>query len=167
MLFLMQPGRLWAFAAKEHCILVQQGPQILFCKAALQQLSSQHVLMQGIIPPHAGAWLGISLFWSWWDSCWPISPDYCGPSAGQQTPLVHLPLLSVLHPLQICWGCNLSCYSWSLTDLLNHTWPSINPRDPPLVTGLQLDFLQLITTLWAQQFSQISSHFTVHLLPLH
>lgn len=31
--------------------LVPQDPQVIFCKAALQLASPQHVLVQGLIPP--------------------------------------------------------------------------------------------------------------------
>lgn len=34
---------------------------------------------------------------------------------------------------------------------------STRSQDTPLVTGLQVDFVPLITTCWAQSFSQFSS----------
>ncbi|PKU29846.1 rna-directed dna polymerase from mobile element jockey-like [Limosa lapponica baueri] len=51
----------------------------------------------------------------------------------------------------------------SLSKTLNSISLSIRPCGTPLVTGLQLDFVQLITTLWSQLFSQFSIHLTVHL----
>lgn len=44
---------------------------------------------------------------------------------------------------------------------------SINPWDPQRVAELQLDFVELVTTLWAQQLSQFSSHLSVHIIPIH
>jgi len=44
--------------------------------------------------------------------------------------------------------------------VLNRTGPSIDPWGTPLVTGLQLDFMLLITSLRARPFS----HFLVHLI---
>lgn len=40
---------------------------------------------------------------------------------------------------------------------------SIDPWSMPLVTGLQLGFMQLVPALSAEQFSQFSVHFPVHL----
>ncbi|KAK4806792.1 hypothetical protein QYF61_005588 [Mycteria americana] len=51
--------------------------------------------------------------------------------------------------------------SRSLMKMLNRTGPSIDPWATPLVTGIQLDFVPLIATLWAQPFSQFSIHLTV------
>lgn len=45
-----------------------------------------------------------------------------------------------------------------LMKTLNRTRPSVDPWGAALVTGLQLDFVPLITTLWAQLFSQFLNH---------
>jgi len=51
--------------------------------------------------------------------------------------------------------------SRSLMKMLNRTGPGIDPWGTPLVTGLQPDFMLLITMLWAQPFSQFSVHLAV------
>lgn len=50
-------------------------------------------------------------------------------------------------PLTMLWVC---------------TGPRIDPWATPLVTGLQVDFVPLITILWAHQFTQFCSWLTVH-----
>ena len=50
---------------------------------------------------------------------------------------------------------------------LNRIGPGIEPWHTPLVTGLQLDLMQLITTLWAWQLNYLSVHFTAHLSSLY
>lgn len=42
--------------------------------------------------------------------------------------------------------------------MLNSTEPRISPWDAPLVTGVQLNFVALITILWADQLRQFSIH---------
>jgi len=49
--------------------------------------------------------------------------------------------------------------------ILNSVGCSIHLWGTPLVTGLQLDFILLITTLRAQLFKQFSIHLTVQ--PIH
>lgn len=39
---------------------------------------------------------------------------------------------------------------------------STNPWGAPLVTGLHLNFMPPITNVWAWQFSQFSTHLTIH-----
>jgi len=51
--------------------------------------------------------------------------------------------------------------SRSLVKWLNGTGPSIDPWGTPLVTGLLLDFVLLITIVWAQSLSQFSIHLCV------
>lgn len=46
---------------------------------------------------------------------------------------------------------------------LDSTGPCIDPLDTPPVTGLQQDFVPLVTALWARPPGQISDHLTVHL----
>lgn len=46
--------------------------------------------------------------------------------------------------------------SRSLMSMLNRTGPRTSPLGTLLVTGLQLDFVPLITTLWVQSFSTFS-----------
>jgi len=46
--------------------------------------------------------------------------------------------------------------------MLNRTGPGIEPCGATLVTGLQLDFVPLMTTLPAQQFSRFAVTLTVH-----
>lgn len=47
--------------------------------------------------------------------------------------------------------------------ILNRTGPTIEPWGTQLVTGLQLDFMLLITTLWDYLFNQYSIHPIVQL----
>lgn len=49
--------------------------------------------------------------------------------------------------------------------VLNSVGPSINPSGILPVSGLQPDFVSLITTFWAWLFSQFSVHLTAH--PVH
>ena len=56
--------------------------------------------------------------------------------------------------------------SRSLMKVLNRTGPSIYSWGPLLVTGLQLDFVPLITTLWAWPFSQFSIHVSVCMISI-
>ena len=49
----------------------------------------------------------------------------------------------------------------SLMKMLNRIGPSIKPWGTPQVTGLQWDFVPLITTLWTRLFSHFSVHLTV------
>jgi len=46
-------------------------------------------------------------------------------------------------------------------DTLNSITASVEPWGELLVTGLRLNFVPLVTTLWAQLFSQYSIHLTV------
>lgn len=50
-----------------------------------------------------------------------------------------------------------------LMKILNNISLSIEPWGTPLASGVQLDFMPLITTLWAQQFCQFSVHLATHL----
>lgn len=54
---------------------------------------------------------------------------------------------------QTCWGCISTRLSRAL---MNRTGPSTDPWLALLVTGLDLDFLPLITTLWAWPLSHIT-----------
>jgi len=45
-----------------------------------------------------------------------------------------------------------------LVKISNRIGPDFDPWDPQLVTSLQPDFVLLTTALWAQLFSQFSSH---------
>lgn len=52
--------------------------------------------------------------------------------------------------------------------VLNNVDPDINPWDTAAVmSGLQLGFVSLITTLWSWMFSQFSIHLIVHLSSLY
>lgn len=47
--------------------------------------------------------------------------------------------------------------------MLNNIAPSITTCGTPLITICQLDFVLAITTFWAQQSSQFSTHHIIHL----
>jgi len=51
--------------------------------------------------------------------------------------------------------------------MLNSSSPSANMWGRPLMSGFQLHFVPLFTTLEAQQFSQFLIHLTVHLSSLY
>ena len=56
----------------------------------------------------------------------------------------------------------------SLMEMLSRTGPSIDPWGTLVVTGLQLDFVPLITTLWAWPFRQFSNPpHCLHVQPVH
>ena len=99
---LLQPRMMVAFfTARVICwfkvsLLPAENPQVIFCRAAFQPVSPQHVLVPG-------AGLSISLCWASWCSCWPVSPAGLSPSGCQHSHWVHPPLLLVLHQLQTCW----------------------------------------------------------------
>jgi len=57
--------------------------------------------------------------------------------------------------------------SGSLMKRLSSIGPINDPWDAQLVTGLQLDFVPLITTIWAWQFIQFSSHLVLYLSSLY
>ena len=44
--------------------------------------------------------------------------------------------------------------SWAINDKAKQYWPSVRPEGTPLRTSPQLNFMSLITNLWAQQFVQ-------------
>ena len=96
---------------------------------------------------YAGAWgcysPGAGLFtsrcWNSWGSCQPISPACHGPPGCQHNPLAYQPLLPLMK-------------------ILNRIGPLMDPWGTLLLTGVQLDFVPLITTLWAQPFSQFLVH---------
>lgn len=46
--------------------------------------------------------------------------------------------------------------------MLNRNGLSMDPWGTPLFTGLQLDFVSLITILWASLFSQFSTDLIPH-----
>ncbi|KAK4807192.1 hypothetical protein QYF61_024312 [Mycteria americana] len=76
-----------------------------------------------------------------------------------------LPFLLNLMRVLSAHFCSLSRSLWMAAQPsgISANPPSFvnDPRDTLLVTGLQLDFVPLITTLWAQPFSQFSVHLTV------
>lgn len=65
------------------------------------------------------------------------------------------------HSSQICIICKPEGALFPISHITNDTGLSIDPWSTPAVTGLQLDFVLLITILWARQFSQVLIHFTV------
>ncbi|GAB0181629.1 hypothetical protein GRJ2_000628200 [Grus japonensis] len=72
--------------------------------------------------------------------------------------IIHFSRFCVISKLA---GLHSAPSSRSLMKILNRTGPSIDPWTTPLVTGLQLDFVPLITTLWAWPFSRFSIHLIV------
>lgn len=72
-----------------------------------------------------------------------MTPDPPGVLA--TTPSFHLHL----YHLQMCWGYALSPIVKVINEDLNGIERSIYPWGLPLVTGLQMDFVLLVTALWA------------------
>lgn len=88
----------------------------------------------------------------------PNSPGCWGSSDWQHNPLAYQPLP------QFCVTCKfveVHSATSSTSPSKNKTRPSIDTWDTPLVTGLQLGFVSLITTLWTWLFSQFSIHLSV------
>lgn len=74
---------------------------------------------------------------------------------------VYRSLPGFLSPANFLMLCSVPFYR-SLMKTLNSVGHGVSPCGTELVTGCQLDFMLLIVTLWAQQFSQFSVSFTVH-----
>lgn len=75
-----------------------------------------------------------------------MSAQACGSSA---IPLSFVSFTNLLKVHPVLW-------SGSTEKVMKHIGPSISHSITPLVPGLPLDFMLLITTLWAQRFSQFS-----------
>lgn len=84
---------------------------------------------------------------------WPVSAACQSPSEWQHNLSFHF-----------CIVCRLALclWSWSLK-MLNSIGSTSDPWGTLLVTGLHLDFLPPVTTLWGWQIRQLSIHLTVHL----
>lgn len=94
--------------------------------------------------------------WTPRGSCWCISPARPGPSECQHNHLMYQQLLLISYNLQTCWVCALSHHAVINEDIKKY-WTS-------LLTALQLHFVLLIRTLWAQQFRQFSGRLAAHLI---
>lgn len=131
--------------------------QVLSCRAALQLGSSQPVLVR-VVPPQVQDFalclvehceILISLFLQ------PVNvPLDWNRTLGH---ISHSSQFGVIHKLAEGTHCSIIYIS----KVLNRSGLSIDPWDKPLGTGLQLDFVPLISPLWAQPFSQFSVYFKV------
>ena len=145
------PGDHWLSLLQEYVahgqFVVHLDPQVIFCKAAFQTVGTQHILVHGVI-----IWTG----WTSWGSCVPISPACQSPCGWEHNLLV----LSGTPPCFVSSEDLLRVHSGpssrSLMKMLSSIDPSVCSWDAPLETGLQMDFMLLITSLWAQEFSQFT-----------
>ena len=146
-----------------------KGILLAHCQLGVHQNPRGHFLSScfpaGWPPVCAGAWhfsfpgtgLCTSPGWNSWGSCQPISPACQALSGWQHSPLVYQPLLPVLYRKQTCWGHTLLQHPDQIK--MDRTGPSVECWGTPLVMGLQLDFVLLITILWAWPFSHFSVPF--------
>lgn len=118
---------------------VKQHLQVHFCQADLQVGDHQCILVRGTFTPQVQ------------DFALPFVEPYGVPDklSGSLHNLAYQPLLLVLCHL----GAGLRVHSApsprSLMTVLRMTGPCVDPWDASLVTGLQLDFEPLITTVSA------------------
>lgn len=84
-----------------------------------------------------------------------------GPLNGCTT-FIYQPLISVVLSPNLRKVHSVPSFR-SLMKMLNITRPSVYLQGAPVAANLQLDFKPCITTLRAQQFSQISIHLTIYL----
>lgn len=138
---------------------VHQHLQGLSCQADFWLCGPQHVVVHGVVPLQGQdfAVLLVELHEV------PIGPFFQLEKVsldGSTTPW------SISHPPSSMSPANLLGVhsAVSLMKMLNRIRPSINHRAPLLVTGLQLDFKVLVTTLWAQPFDQFSVHLIISLI---
>ncbi|KAK4831590.1 hypothetical protein QYF61_018350 [Mycteria americana] len=152
---------IWALSKEtlEFILWIPDGPQILFYQAAFQLGGPQCLLVPGVIPSQVSdlALLLIELHEV-------LASPFLQPV---KVPLdASTTLWCISHSSQFCVISKLAegtlCpSSRSLMKMLNRMRPNIDPWATPLVTGLQLDFMPLTTTLWAWPFSQFSVHLTI------
>lgn len=103
---------------------------------------SSPLLVPGVILPHMHDLAFPRLISC--NSCQPISPASLGSSEWQQDPLVlAVPPSFVSKPAdsKVCPSIHI------INEDVNQYWPSIDPCGIPLMTGLQLGFVTLITIL--------------------
>lgn len=119
MFFLIEPGKLLAFfAAMEHCWLLFNLlfiRTLKFFSARMLSSCSDPACTHARTYSFPGVGLWISLCWTFWDYCWPISPTCPGSSEQQNNRLVYQLLLPGFNYLHTFWECTLSKH------------PSINP----------------------------------------
>lgn len=139
-------------AARCYWRNVQSGPYHVNCIKDSELTDNEHGFS------HALLWQEtVSSCWISWDSHWPISLVCQGPSEWQQNPMVYLSATSPSFVSSANLLTHLLVHSIplprTLTKRLNSTSPSANPWGTPPMTGLLLDFMLLITSLWIWQFS--------------
>lgn len=110
----------------------------------LDSLPSGCTSVGGYSVPDIG--LHICSFWTPWDSGHPISPTCLGPPEQQPCSPADKLLPTISGHSQTCWLCTLVLSLRSVMKSLNSTVPE-NPRGTLIITGLQLNFAELITSL--------------------
>lgn len=94
-------------------LVLTRMPQVLFCKAACQQLDPSIYWCMGLYLPAAG--LCPSLCWTAQCCSWLMAPACQGPSQQKQNPLVSQPLLDpadVSPSLMLHWWLPLNLSTW-------------------------------------------------------
>lgn len=146
----MQPRMSLVFAMRVHCWLMvnlfSRPPWGFLCTTAFQLVGPQPMLVHGVTPlPDAG--LRTYPFWTPQDSWQPIAPAWWGPFELQHKHWLHRSFTpSFVSPANLLRVHFISS-SKSLMKMLNSTGPSIQLCGVPLVTGLQLVFIMLVTAL--------------------
>lgn len=174
-------GRKWPMCWSSTPLLKSSGPFLLslFCfsfSSFTMGIICSHLSRLLCFPERwptrcAGAWdhpargTGLLfLFVKLWGFCCSISPAFQDPSingsatAGVSSSCSHF-ICSLLRVQPVP-------SSRSLLSMLNSIIPSVHPWGTPLVPALQLGFVVLVRTTWAQ-FSQFSAHLIAHLSSLY
>ena len=119
----MQPEVVLAFFAAKVCcwlmisLVFTRTPTSCFAEL----LSSSQCVLVHRAYSSSDARLCISLCWTLWGSCQPISPACWGPSGWKHNHLVYQSLLPDFYHLWTCWGCTPSQLSTSLSTCLTCT----------------------------------------------
>jgi len=136
---------------------VHQHPQVIFCQIAVQMGDRQRIFVHGLVLPQV--------------------QDFTLPLVKLHEPPVDPFLQPVEVPLNGCMTFWLISHSFPFCVISTIAEGTISPvllminedvkqepvLTPGVLTGLQLDFVTLISTLWACPHSQFSIHHTVYL----
>lgn len=122
---------------------------------------TQPVLVHGVIPFHVQDFIFPFVALHAVPACILFRPVEVGHSEWQTSTPVYQALSPVLYHLQTCGRVHPVPSSRSLMKVLNTYSPSMKPGAIPLVTGLQLHLMPLITRFSANLFSQFSVQLTV------
>ncbi|KAK4827142.1 LOW QUALITY PROTEIN: hypothetical protein QYF61_014736 [Mycteria americana] len=125
-------------------LLINQHPQVLLLRAALNPFSTQPVFVLGIALTHVQD-LALGLVELYGVRIGPTSQACQGPSGWHLFPPASAPHSLVL--LADLLRVHSIPLSMSLTKMLNSAGPNTDPWGTPLITGLHLDIEPLTATL--------------------